>query len=667
MASAASVGTRRSARLSSVARSVGSQSVATETAGASGTPSRRRGPLAKVKARQSTAYGASGRLGDAEELTVATTGFVQAFQSQRGAAVSRVDEENVMSGGLNGAAGQHSPTPDQDAATPSSQAYESEDPPSSDEEESTSGAHTTKSFGMMREAGMLRPPPSLPRPRPMPSSSRKSPAKSPAFQPMSLQALNEQRARHQEQSEQRARLLERASQRAPIPQAPVAPPVVAPPRNPSPRRESVVDDVVNPKSGWKRYLLLGLIPMIMMIMYMLAGGPGIKTQLASGLHSMGEWLSPPASEANQARLRDLATKNQLSLKDVQDGLSAIHKELPAEFAAYPNQDGSWTMHEEFWKALVSRLQTDGPSPDWDAFLEKNQKNVEKMYQEGLTWQQGQGTVVLKNELFAAMNSSWSKLSADVDKKVDELTKHLAAEAGKIAEKEAKKVTIQQGRLHSLALTNLLASMDLYLRKVNYFSTGLGAKIITGLTSATYVDNPAVLARLYRRVMFLPERRPPTAALTSWEEPGDCWCSAPDEAKKGKTQLAVQLNTPIYPTQITIEHIPKTMIPQENISSAPRYVEIWAQTRHPIVPRLGQEDLQCEDGPPGWVCLGLVTYDIRGADHVQTFLLDAQTTQPVDQVMVRVNQNWGADHTCIYRVRLHGRDSLPKHEYNDFDY
>jgi SUN domain-containing protein 1/2 len=48
--------------------------------------------------------------------------------------------------------------------------------------------------------------------------------------------------------------------------------------------------------------------------------------------------------------------------------------------------------------------------------------------------------------------------------------------------------------------------------------------------------------------------------------------------------------------------------------------------------------------------------------VQTFMLDAATTQPVDQVMVRVTENWGADHTCIYRVRFHGRDSLPRHDY-----
>lgn len=635
--------TRRSTRLSSVARSVGSQSVATATPGASATPSRRRGPLAKVKARQSTAYGASGRLGEAEELTVPVTGFVQAFQSQRVAAVSRVDEP-LMSGALNGVPAQSSPTSNGDAASPSHQSYESEDPPSDEEEEDDSGANTSKSFGMMREAGMLRPPPSLGLPR------TAAAAKTPTFPPIPRQQVPIPRQ-------------QAALQRARLPQPAAVPPARVAPRKLSPRRGSADEDFVDSKFDWKRYLMYGLGAIFsIMALYLLTGGPAIKTQLASGLINVGEWISPPSSDADQARLRGLVNKQALGLKDIQDALYSLRKELPAEFVATPNQDGSWSMNDGFWEALVSKLQTHGPSPDWEAFLRKNEANVQKMYEEGISWQQNQGTVILRDELFAAMNSSWSNLSSDVDKKVAELTQSLVKEASKVAAKEAKKVTIEEGRLHSLALTGLLTNIELRLRKVNYFSPGLGARIVSGLTSATFVDNPAFLARLSRRLMLLPERRPPSAALDAWEEPGDCWCSAPDDSKKGKAQLGIQLSTPMFPTQFTVEHIPMAMVPQENISNAPRKLEIWAKSHEPAIPRFGLDDTRCEAGPPGWICLGKAQYDIRGANHIQTFLLDAESQTPVDQVMVRVTNNWGADHTCIYRVRLHGKDSLPTFEY-----
>ena len=623
---------RRSARLSSVARSVGSQSVVTATPGASATPGRRRGPLAKVKARQSTAYGASGRLGEAEELTVPVTGFVQAFQSQRVAAVSRADEP-LMSGGLNGA--RRTPTPDQDAAPSSPRAYESEDPPS-DEDLDDSGANTSKSFGMMREAGMLRPPPSVR------VSRTVSSVRIPPVVPVPLQQEHLPRAR--------------------IPQAAAVPRVGAAPRRLSPQRRVDDDSLIGSKFEWRRFLLFGLPVIVMLFLYMLTSNPAVRTRVASGFHNTAEWISPPASDADQAHLRGLISKQASSLKDIQDGLYSLRKELPAEFAATPNQDGSWAMNDGFWNALINKLQTNGPSPDWDEFLRKNEANVQQMYKDGISWQQNQGTVILRDELLAAMNSSWMNLSSDVDKKVAELTQSLVKEASKVAAKEAKKVTIEEGRLHSLALTGLLTNIELRLRKVNYFSPGLGAKIITSITSATFVDNPAILARLSRRLMLLPERRPPAAALDNWEEPGDCWCSAPDDSKKGKAQLGIQLSAPMFPTQFTVEHIPMAMVPQENISNAPRQLEIWVKSSEPSIPRFGLGQVQYEAGPPGWVCLGKAHYDIRGANHVQTFLLDAESPTPVNQVMVRVTNNWGADHTCIYRVRLHGKDTLPSHEY-----
>ena len=43
---------------------------------------------------------------------------------------------------------------------------------------------------------------------------------------------------------------------------------------------------------------------------------------------------------------------------------------------------------------------------------------------------------------------------------------------------------------------------------------------------------------------------------------------------------------------------------------------------------------------------------------QTFVLDGQVQTPVDKVMVRVTSNHGADHTCLYRVRVSGEGLRP---------
>ncbi|KAJ6184703.1 hypothetical protein N7519_006004 [Penicillium mononematosum] len=213
---------------------------------------------------------------------------------------------------------------------------------------------------------------------------------------------------------------------------------------------------------------------------------------------------------------------------------------------------------------------------------------------------------------------------------------------------------------------------------------------------------------------------PMSALTTWEEVGDCWCSAP---RNGTTQLSVHLGRDIVAEELIVEHIPvgASLEPE----AAPRTIEVWARfkvnphkapvkakptpearpgrlgfmklfgdatvTQEPpstqapsshetglggfLIPGIGSlhalvMDLLRRSNPfeppnaysddpilgPNFYRIGKVEYDLHSPDYVQAFKLNTivdVSTIRVDKVVFRVTSNWGADHTCIYRFKLHG--------------
>ncbi|KGO77607.1 Sad1/UNC-like, C-terminal [Penicillium italicum] len=60
--------------------------------------------------------------------------------------------------------------------------------------------------------------------------------------------------------------------------------------------------------------------------------------------------------------------------------------------------------------------------------------------------------------------------------------------------------------------------------------------------------------------------------------------------------------------------------------------------------------------PNFYRIGKVEYDLHSPDYAQAFKLNTivdVSTIRVDKVVFRVTSNWGANHTCIYRFKLHG--------------
>ncbi|NXA08975.1 SUN1 protein, partial [Sapayoa aenigma] len=117
-------------------------------------------------------------------------------------------------------------------------------------------------------------------------------------------------------------------------------------------------------------------------------------------------------------------------------------------------------------------------------------------------------------------------------------------------------------------------------------------------------------------------------------PGNCWAF-----KGSQGYLVVRLSMKIYPTAFTVEHIPKTLSPTGNITSAPRNFSVY-----------GLDDEYQEEGK----LLGEYVYDQEG-EPLQMFPVMEENEDAFQIVELRIFSNWGhAEYTCLYRFRVHGR-------------
>ncbi|RAH44888.1 uncharacterized protein BO95DRAFT_161440 [Aspergillus brunneoviolaceus CBS 621.78] len=250
----------------------------------------------------------------------------------------------------------------------------------------------------------------------------------------------------------------------------------------------------------------------------------------------------------------------------------------------------------------------------------------------------------------------------------------------------------------------------YIPKTNFLAVPLGIIVDPHKTSPTVTQQIGFRRKVYS--YFLEENfrrpQPPLSVATAWEDIGDCWCSV---LRDGMTQVGVLLGYRIVPEEVVVEHVPKAAA--LNPGLAPRDMELWVRFRRvkndtlvypeqswgeylkaqaKLTPRpnnpAGQDDLfnderfvlhepvmhalklaypgESEEAywgqyderlGPAFYRVGRWTYDINSDQHAQRFILDAVIDDPeirVDKVVIRAKNNWGADNTCIYRVKLFGK-------------
>uniref|UniRef100_A0A8C9Q2J5 Sad1 and UNC84 domain containing 1 n=1 Tax=Spermophilus dauricus TaxID=99837 RepID=A0A8C9Q2J5_SPEDA len=159
----------------------------------------------------------------------------------------------------------------------------------------------------------------------------------------------------------------------------------------------------------------------------------------------------------------------------------------------------------------------------------------------------------------------------------------------------------------------------------------GGSILSTRCSETYETKTALLSLFGIPLWYFSQS--PRVVIQPDIYPGNCWAF-----KGSQGYLVVRLSMKIHPTTFTVEHIPKTLSPTGNISSAPKDFAVY-----------GLENEYQEEGQP----LGQFTYDQEG-ESLQMFHAPERPDKAFQILELRILSNWGhPEYTCLYRFRVHG--------------
>ncbi|XP_043567278.1 SUN domain-containing protein 1-like isoform X7 [Chiloscyllium plagiosum] len=159
----------------------------------------------------------------------------------------------------------------------------------------------------------------------------------------------------------------------------------------------------------------------------------------------------------------------------------------------------------------------------------------------------------------------------------------------------------------------------------------GGSILSTRCSETYETATAVMSLFGIPLWYFSQS--PRVVIQPDVYPGNCWAF-----KGSQGYLVIRLSVEIYPLAFTLEHVPKSLSPAGNISSAPKDFGVY-----------GLDDEYQEEGTN----FGKYTYDQEG-EAIQTFHVRNENLKSYQIVELRIFSNWGhPEYTCLYRFRVHG--------------
>ncbi|KAF4023542.1 hypothetical protein G4228_015443 [Cervus hanglu yarkandensis] len=192
----------------------------------------------------------------------------------------------------------------------------------------------------------------------------------------------------------------------------------------------------------------------------------------------------------------------------------------------------------------------------------------------------------------------------------------------------------------------------YIEKPDFALKSIGASIDFEQTSATYNHDKA--CSYWNWIRLWNYAQPPDVILEAGGRtgqgesgrapnvtPGNCWAFSGDRG-----QVTIRLAQKVYLSNLTLQHIPKTISLSGSLDTAPKDFVIYGM----------------EGSPKEEVFLG--AFQFQPENIIQTFQLQNQPPRTFGAVKVKISSNWGNPRfTCLYRVRVHGSVTLPREQPN----
>ncbi|KXT16574.1 hypothetical protein AC579_6299 [Pseudocercospora musae] len=360
----------------------------------------------------------------------------------------------------------------------------------------------------------------------------------------------------------------------------------------------------------------------------------------------------------------------------QAAISELQRILPHTIVT-EEANGEWQIPAHFWKALSDKMTRPSDSSEiWDHFIQSNEEKLQAMILGVLDREMDdvatRHRLVSKDAFQAAMVANNRLMEEEMGETLRSFRTEILTEVRDVAKDTLEKsevMAMARANIAALGNANVVFNTDKALRQVNYLSPGNGAAIDPHTTSKTKQPHDGWWYKLHAKIGWLTQYpNPPSAAIQPWEENTQCWCSA--NSSEHRAQLGVRLGYTIFPTELTIEHAPA--LATRDIAAAPKDFEVWVELDPAEAPRIYEDlggqisrfsgDRPCSSTPPddvrAWVCLMTDWYDTSSHNFVQSFKFypDMQSYGiSTSRVVIRVTDNYGADHTCMYRWRLTGED------------
>uniref|UniRef100_A0A8C1NKB6 Zgc:152977 n=1 Tax=Cyprinus carpio TaxID=7962 RepID=A0A8C1NKB6_CYPCA len=238
------------------------------------------------------------------------------------------------------------------------------------------------------------------------------------------------------------------------------------------------------------------------------------------------------------------------------------------------------------------------------------------------------TTELQASLSALESSILGNLSLQVEKgqspskeTITQTVQQATGEAG-LSEEHVQLIVNNAMKLYSEDRTGL----------VDYALESGGGSIISTRCSESFDTKTALLSLFGLPLWYFSQS--PRVVIQPDVHPGNCWAF-----KGSQGYLVIGLSMKIVPTAFSLDHMPKSLSPTGNISSAPREFNVY-----------GLDDEQQEEGQ----LLGQFIYDEDG-DALQTFFVSEEVPRGFQIIEMKVLSNWGhPEYTCVYRFRVHGK-------------